>query len=181
LDVLAYGMARFLSIVLICIVTSILYGLIHDQITVRISLEYFTVLHPKILPDDTSPTLLALVWGVIATWWVGLILGIILGLACCLGKRPKLSALDLIRPILWLLLIMGLGAALAGFTGYILTTYNLIVPSPEIMEMVPQDKVLGIMIDGFSHDASYGIGFIGGVVLSVWAWFRRDKLENKTN
>ena len=36
------------------------------------SLEYFTVLHPQVLPIDYPPTAIALVWGVIATWWVGL-------------------------------------------------------------------------------------------------------------
>ena len=44
-------------------------------------------------------TLLALGWGVLATWWVGLALGIYLAVACRVGRRPKLTAGDLVRPL----------------------------------------------------------------------------------
>jgi len=47
------------------------YGLVHDQVTVRVSLEYFTIGHPQLI-TTSSPTLLALFWGAAATWWVGL-------------------------------------------------------------------------------------------------------------
>src|SRR5277367_3085254 len=107
-------MMRFLSIVLLCIAASVAYGLVHDQITIRICPEYFTVLHPQILPHDTPLTLLALAWGVIATWWVGAILGILLGLCSCCGRRRKLSAGELVQPILKLLLVMAVGAIMSG-------------------------------------------------------------------
>jgi hypothetical protein len=170
---------RFLSIVLLCIAAAIVYGLIHDQITIRISLEYFTVLHPQILPEDTSPTLLALAWGVIATWWVGLILGIILGLCSCCGKRPPLSAKDLVRPIIKLLLVMAVGATFAGATGFELAVHHLLMPSPIVVENVPFDRINRLFAAGASHLTSYTLGFIGGIVLSIWAWIMRGKLQRK--
>ena len=170
-------MLRFLSIVLLCIVAAVAYGLVHDQVTIRLSLEYFTVLHPQILEKNCPPTLLALAWGVIATWWVGLILGIVLGLSCCCGKRPKLSATDLVRPIAKLLLIMAAGAFLAGFAGYELGRLGWIVPAPFVTANVPADQINRLFAAGGSHLASYAIGFVGGIILSVWAWRRRGRLS----
>jgi len=170
---------RFLSIVLLCIAAAIVYGLIHDQITIRISIEYFTVLHPHILPEDVSPTILALAWGVIATWWVGLILGIILGLSCCCGKRPKLSAGDLVRPIIKLLCVMAAGATLAGTIGYELGVHQLLKPTPFVIENVPADRFNRLFAAGATHLASYALGFAGGIALSIWAWMRRGKLQGK--
>ena len=58
------------------VISSVIYGVLHDQITTRICLEYYmTGNHPRLL-NTNSPTLHGLVWGVIATWWVGLGLGI---------------------------------------------------------------------------------------------------------
>ena len=64
-----------LKIVLLCILSAILYGILQDQVTARVCVEYFTIGHPPVFNTE-SPTLLALGWGVIATWWVGLLLGI---------------------------------------------------------------------------------------------------------
>lgn len=172
-------MRGFLRIVLLCIAAAVAYGLIHDQITIRISPEYFTVLHPRILPEDFPLTGLALAWGVLATWWVGLILGIILGMACCAGKRPKLSARDMLRPIGVLLLIMAAGAALSGWTGYELMSYHLIEPSTYIVETVQPGHITGVIIDGFTHMASYALGFAGGIVISFRALIQRGKLVRK--
>jgi hypothetical protein len=172
-------MLRFLSIVLLCIAASIAYGLVHDQITIRISLEYFTVLHPQILPEDTSPTVLALAWGIIATWWVGLILGIILGLACCVGKQPSLGAKDLLVPIIGLLGVMAVGAALAGIIGYELGVHKILTPAPFVTANVASDRINRLFTAGGSHLASYAIGFAGGIVLSIRSWIRRGKLAKE--
>src|ERR1700760_3267985 len=117
-------MLRVLGIIGLCVAAAIGYGLVHDQITIRICPEYFTVLHPQILPENTPLTLLALAWGVIATWWVGFILGIIVSLACIAGERPKLSARDLLRPVIYLLLTMAVGAAMYGTLGYELSVHH---------------------------------------------------------
>ena len=65
---------QFMAIVVLCIVSSVVYGIVHDQITARICVEYFTIGHPPVFETD-DPTLLGLGWGVIATWWVGAGLG----------------------------------------------------------------------------------------------------------
>jgi hypothetical protein len=87
-----------LKIILACVLAAILYGIAHDQITARFCIEYFTVFHEKIV-ETQSPTLLGLAWGVVATWWVGAIFGILLAMVSRLGSRPKLQFRDLFRPI----------------------------------------------------------------------------------
>jgi hypothetical protein len=49
-------------------------------VTARVCVEYFTVGHAPIFHTE-SPTLLAFWFGTMATWWVGLILGVLAALA----------------------------------------------------------------------------------------------------
>ena len=94
-----------LKIVLLCILAAILYGILHDQVTARGCVEYFTIGHPPIFQTD-DPTLIAFGWGVIATWWMGEILSIPAVLAARVGSWPKFSAANLLRPIGCLLIVM---------------------------------------------------------------------------
>jgi hypothetical protein len=96
---------RSLKIVLTCVIAAVLYGIIHDLVTAHICVEYFSVFHPPVF-ETNSPTLLALGWGVIATWWVGAFLGVLLAVSARLGNRNKIEARQLLRPILQLLLTM---------------------------------------------------------------------------
>src|SRR5215510_7866031 len=94
-----------LKIIALCILSAIAYGILHDQVTARVCVEYFTIGHPPLFATS-SPTLLALGWGVVATWWMGLLLGI--PLACCsrIGPPPRLDPRDLVKPVGFLLLGM---------------------------------------------------------------------------
>lgn len=108
-----------LRIIGFCILGAITYGILHDQVTVRISPEYFTIGHPPIFNAE-SATLLALKWGVAATWWVGLILGVVLSVSARCGNLPPVHSAQLMRPIMQLLFLM-FGAALCmGAFGYLL-------------------------------------------------------------
>jgi hypothetical protein len=117
---------QFLLIVILTIVSAVLYGIVHYQFTARICVEYFTVGHPPVFSTQ-SPTLLALGWGVIATWWVGLILGIPLAIAARVGARPQRSAISLIRPISVLLLVMAILAFVSSLIGYTLARNRSVV------------------------------------------------------
>jgi hypothetical protein len=62
-----------LRIVALCVAAAVAYGIVPDQITARVCLECLTVGHePVFRPED--PTLLGIGWGILATWWVGLLL-----------------------------------------------------------------------------------------------------------
>jgi hypothetical protein len=153
-----------LKIVFGCIVAAVLYGVIHDQFTVRICVEYFSVFHPRVFATN-APTFLALGWGIIATWWVGAILGVLLALAARAGSRPKLNAVDLVGPVAKLLGLMAACAVVSGVVGFVLTQRQVIFP-PELVryELAPFLHAR-FMADWWAHNTSYGVGLVGGVLL----------------
>ena len=160
------------AIVVITILCSVFYGILHDQVTVRICIEYFTIGHPPVFDTD-SPTLLALGWGVIATWWMGLILGVPLAITARGGSRTKRTALSLVRPLAILLAAMGLLALLAGIIGAALARTGAVFLLEPLASRVPEEvhvSYLGVL---WAHSASYLVGFLGAVVLMVLVWRSR--------
>jgi hypothetical protein len=148
------------KIVLLSIAAAVLYGVLHDQITARVCVEYFTIGHPPIFATE-DPTLLALGWGVIATWWVGLFLGLPLALAARAGSRPRLSAGQLLRPLLILLGCVGLTALCAGVAGYWIGQSGSVRLPPPLFDKIPASKHAAFLADLGAHLASYLFGFLG--------------------
>jgi hypothetical protein len=164
-----------LRIILTCIVAAVLYGIVHDQFTAHICVEYFSVFHPPVFSTG-SPTLLALGWGIIATWWMGAFLGVLLAFAARAGSRNKISARELVRPISKLLLAMGFLAVVAGLTGYVLASRGAIAPPDFIGSMIPPARHARFMADWWAHNASYFFGFFGGILLCILT-IRRRKVD----
>src|SRR3954447_18897310 len=165
-------MRRARAIVLLSMLAAVLYGIVHDQVTARICVEYFTIGHPPVFHTE-SPTLLGLGWGVIATWWVGLILGVPLAIAARAGRRPKRTAAELIRPILVLLACMGAAGLLAGGAGHVLARRGVIFLGEPLAYWLPEEKHVAFLTDLWAHSASYLAGFIGGIVLIAVTWRSR--------
>jgi hypothetical protein len=163
-----------LKTVLFCIVVAILYGVLHDLITTQISIEYFTVGHPKII-ESTKPIHLALLWGVIATWWVGLILGVIISVFAFFGKRPKTNIKRLFVLILKLVLTMSILAVFGGAIGYITAKLEVFYLVDELAIQIKPEKHHLFLVAGWSHTTSYLGGIIGGIILSIKIWKERGK------
>jgi hypothetical protein len=166
-------------ILLLCVSAAVLYGVLHDQVTARVCVEYFTVGHPPAFDTD-DPTLLGLGWGVAATWWVGLILGLALAVAARAGRRPKRSVRSLVRPVLVLLAVAAVFAAAAGVFGYVVGKSGTVVLPAAVKDRLPREKWAAFQADAFAHTASYWVGFVGGSVqiAAVWAsrkWLRPDR------
>ena len=168
------GLMEFAKIVLLCIFAAMIYGIVHDQFTARICLEYFTVFHPSIFPTQ-SPTLLAFGWGILATWWVGAFLGLLLALSARIGSKPKLTARDVSPFVALLLLIMGACAFVAGVAGYLLARRGLIAPPPFVAQ-TPHLATANFMADWWAHSASYASGFFGGLAVCTLIYRRRSRL-----
>ena len=164
-----------IKIILLHIVAAIIYGILHDQVTARVCVEYFTIGHPPIFHTD-DPTLLAFGWGVIATWWMGLILSVPAVLASRLGSWPKFDATHLVRPVCVLLIVMACSALVAGLVGYILASAGVVRLDGWLGSHVPEKKYVAFLADGAAHLASYGVGFFGGIALSIWVVFRRRRM-----
>lgn len=155
------------KIIGLSVLSAVVYGMIHDQVTARICVEYFTIGHPPVF-DTEDPTLLGLGWGVIATWWVGLILGCALAAAARAGRWPRLDASELLRPLLFLLTIMGLLAAAAGVAGYLAATAGSVRLVGSLAARVPPDRHVAFLTNLWAHTASYGGGTMGGLALCLW-------------
>ena len=168
-------MIEFLKIIVLAILAAIVYGIVHDQITARVCVEYFSVYHPPIFGGTKNPTLLAFGWGVIATWWVGLPLGVML--ACCsrFGRLPKLSTRDLMKPLIITLAVLGGIAAIAGFSGYFIASS---IP-PDVPTRLPSERIPFLEADAFAHVASYCFGALLGIALCIWVLVRRFRRANK--
>ena len=161
-----------LKIICMSVTAAIIYGIVLDQITARICVEYFTIGHPPIFGTD-DPTLLGLGWGIVATWWAGLLVGIPLAIAARGGSRPKRSSASLIRPIIKLLIGMAICAGTTGILGWFLARQGAVFLTGPIADEVPVDRHVAILADLWVHLASYACGFLGGILLFVTVWRSR--------
>ncbi|MEL7085414.1 MAG: hypothetical protein AAF268_10095 [Cyanobacteria bacterium P01_A01_bin.3] len=164
-----------IGIIGVSIIVAIAYGAIHDQITARICIEYFTIGHSPLI-NSNSPTVVGLVWGIVATWWVGLLLGTGLAIAARFGKRPKLTISQLLRSIGYLLCGMLGVAILAGAVGFVLASTGAVFLLEPIASQIPPQKHVAYLVNLWAHTASYLSGLAGGLRLWIVTWRRRGKL-----
>ena len=158
-----------LRIVALCTVAAILYGVGHDLVTAHVCVEYFTVGHPPVFGTD-DPVVLALGWGVLATWWVGLGLGAVAAAASRAGSRPKRSATSLVRPVAGLMLFCAACAAVAGVAGWLAASAGAVWLVGPMAEEVPAGRHARFLADLWAHLASYAAGALGGLVLAARVW-----------
>ena len=149
---------------LLCTFVVLAYGILHNQITTRVNLEYFTIGHHKII-NSTSPTALGVAWGVYSNWWIGLSFGVLLSLAGRAGKWPKRDALTLVKPVCLVALFSALAAGVAGFLGYKLTGSGVLGLSAPLCEAVPAVKHASYIAALWMHTASYFVGVAGSLIL----------------
>lgn len=173
------GFLPTLAIVLLCVGAAAAYGLIHNQITARVCIEYFTIGHPRMFKSD-SPTLHALFWGVAATWWAGLLSGLLIATAARAGSWPRLTVRNVWPLVLALVVVMALAAWTAGTFGRSFAkTYPPEQPLKAWGGEVPANRYADFMACAYAHGASYQVGFVGSAVVAGvvvarrWKWAKR--------
>ena len=146
--------------------------MLHDLVTARVSPEYF---HVALEQATTSapPDLLAVKWGIISTWWIGLALGLLLAFAARRGSRPPRSVLTLLAPIARLLVAMAVVATIAGTAGWIAASAGIVVLVEPLASRVPADRHVAFIAVLWTHIASYAAGAIGGVWTCSRVWKSR--------
>ncbi|HEX8624795.1 MAG TPA: hypothetical protein VF782_06920 [Allosphingosinicella sp.] len=161
-----------MRIVLFAMLAAIGYGILHDQVTAHLCVEYFTVAHPPVFGTE-SPFLLGLGWGILATWWVGLGLGSALAAAARLGSAPRLGLPDLRRPIVLLMTASALAALLAGLCGALFASTGLFTLPDDLASAIAPDRHVAFAAAAWAHTASYAAGGVGGVFLIIRTIRRR--------
>jgi hypothetical protein len=159
-----------IKIILGTILFAILYGIAHDVVTAHVYVEYFTKFHPHII-DSESPMAMALLWGVIATWWMGLLIGIPIAASAQFGQTPKLAAsLTLLK------LAKGTAAV------YLIAMITLLIALPlcrgrtSFLQPDPGDlsgRFLAVLI---THNISYFLSAAVAVGVCIHNVIRRKKL-----
>jgi hypothetical protein len=170
------------------------YGNIQDQITARVSLEYFSkgfhdenleIMRPRLnafLKKHNSPTLYAITWGTIATSFLGALLGGVTAFACRAGPLPKLDAKDLIKPVIAVMGVMGLATLIGGIKGYYKAKndpYPFQYENYRLKEPFPKDKELRYRAIASAHRASYSSAFYSSLLLLGWIVAKRFMLKKK--
>jgi hypothetical protein len=164
----------FLLLVVCSTVLASIYGAAHDQITYTISPEYYTKFKfiqfgfeqtslGNVVVTDLGkeyvmhdPRIGALIVGVMATWWFGLILGILLALVAVL--RLKRSVF---KKGFWSLLIAILVASLVTAAGYIYGVQTApTIPRGWYLPSNVED-VQAFLLVGHIHNFSYAGGLLG--------------------
>ncbi|NNT71744.1 hypothetical protein HKT18_05880 [Flavobacterium sp. IMCC34852] len=114
----------FILIVVISVLIASVYGALHDQVTYSISSEYFTIFKFDQFGftdwGNNNPRPTTALIGVLATWWVGLFIGVFQGLVALIHKTPRLMFKYAFRAVL-----ITLGVTIIfGLIGYIAETFN---------------------------------------------------------
>jgi len=165
-------MKQVMLIIVLCVFSSVLFGVLHNQVSARVSPEYFTIGH-RALIHSTSPTLMGIAWGIYSTWWVGLILGVLLSAAGRMGNWEKRSALSLFKPVAVLLCICGASSLAFGFAGYRLSVSGAIPFLKQMgMAIRPEDQPRFIAAL-WMHTASYTAAAMGGLILALHVFMQR--------
>ena len=164
------------KIIAFSIFAACVYGIAHDLVTAHICVEYFLPpMHPIIFPTN-SPFALALIWGIIATWWVGFLLGLPLAIVCRFGRKPKLTVTNIVRPILLLLVFLYISSMLLGVVGYLAGNMKLVGLLPPLAYGIAIERHSLFLFNLWAHNAAYLLGAIGGIVLMFRFWKKRQIL-----
>lgn len=161
-------------IVVLFVFAAVAYGVLHDLITAHICVEYFTIGHPRLIASE-SPVALALTWGVIATWWAGLLAGLLIAICARIGRWPKIDSTDLLRGIAVLMGAMALLAATAFIVASVLASSGSIRLVPHLADRIDEGRHIRFLAVGGAHIASYAGGFLGSLVLAVQVLRRRRR------
>ncbi len=185
------------TIIIGSILAAITYGIINDQITARICLEYFSKGFHKdmmmswrdpifkklrnILMNSSSPTTYAFIWGTIATWWVGAIGGIPLAIIARLGSPwvPGVDSKELVKPLKIALPSIAAGTFLTGLYTYLKYKNNTSLINNYrnmyymAMSGVSESNLLGFIVDSNIHFAAYAGGGLAGLALIGYTAYKR--------
>jgi hypothetical protein len=174
-------MKKFLILLLILFISPLiggLYGIVHDQLTYTISPEYYTKFkfyqfglmdtgNEAIFPN---PRLEVSIVGFMATWWMGIPIGLVLGLVGLIHSSWKIMLKVTMKAIL-------IVVAVAFLTGLIGLAYGHFLLSKQPIQEFTNWYLPDNLIDfknfikvGSMHNFSYlgGLtGLIAGIVYSV--------------
>tara|TARA_Y100000034_G_scaffold111039_1_gene143700 strand:+ start:69 stop:605 length:537 start_codon:yes stop_codon:yes gene_type:complete len=175
-------MKKFLIFILVILIAPFIagiYGILHDQLTYSISPEYYTKFKfiQFGLVDSGSeahfpyPRFEVSIVGFMATWWMGLPIGIILSLVGLVHKTYK----RMLKVTLRAILIAVLATFLTGLIG--LAYGKLYLADAGVNWWLPQNLVdtKNFIVVGSMHNFSYLGGILGLIIGVIFSLKQKDK------
>jgi hypothetical protein len=154
------------------------FGAVHDQISYTVAPEYYTrfkFIQFHLLDSPLPERIRASIVGVRASWWMGLPLGVLVGLAGFAQRSPR----EMARALLWSLPLactIVLAAALVGLVyGWYATGQSInMADYAGFYRPANLKDPRAFLCAGFMHNAAY----LGGAIavpmlwlfLAVWRW-----------
>lgn len=166
----------FFLLVALAALSAAIFGALHNQLSYSVGPDYFeSVKFPQFgIPDTTSPRFGAAQVGILASWWMGALVGLpafLYGLFTVPKTRSYLAAG--IGGI-GLVLVLATFGALAGLVGGIAAEATGVLDG---FLTLPQgiDRA-DFLRAGFMHDASYVAGGLGAI-LAFWPMRRARAID----
>jgi hypothetical protein len=178
------GKRKFFTLLLLFIIAPIiggLYGIIHDQFTYTISPEYYTKFKFNMfeIPEGFPERIRVAMVGWDATWWMGVPIGIILGLTGLIHKDAKTMLYVTLKSFLLVIII----AFLTGLIGLLIGEFSLAnKPISTFSDWyIPYGLVdfKNFISVGSMHNFSYlggAIGLVAGIIYSIRKKIATDRL-----
>ena len=151
-------------------------GLLHDLFSSAVCTEYFTDHHPKII-ESRNWLAMALLWGVIATWWVGFFGGVWLAVCSQVGKSQPLPFEAVMkRAVKATVIVLGL----APITWIAIYMFGSQFVGMEASSNDVTELDVRLMASGIMHAQSYflaGLFFLFMGLMMVWDRTRAVETE----
>ena len=166
---------NFILIILISVLIAGIYGIVHDQITYSISAEYYTLfkfeqfgINEWGISDIRTK---AGIIGFLATWWVGLFLGIIYAIISLFLNSTKVLKVS-VKSI-----FLNIGVAIVfGITGFI---YGNLFLKPENLNCYIPEQTKNVQ-DFVNVGSIHNFGYFGGVIGLIVGIYYQIKYSKKT-
>ncbi len=171
----------FLLVVVFAIVIACVYGIVHDELTYTISAEYYTKfkflqfgLYDSFVPGQVNnPRLDVIVVGLMATWWMGLLIGSVLGIAGLI----YLDTEQFLRISINAFLLVVYTAFALGLAG--LAYGKLYLARKGVNWSLPENLVntADFISVGSMHNFSYAGGVLGFIIGMMYLRSRRKSKQ----
>jgi hypothetical protein len=166
----------FFLLLALAALAAALFGAAHNQISYSVGPDYFRTLKfaQFDIPEDTAPRIGAAQVGVLASWWMGVVVALpafLFGLVSVPTARSYLAAGI---GAIGLVLVLSTFAAVAGLLGGMVSEgTGLLDGRVAVPEGVQRADFLRA---GFMHDASYVAGVLGAL-LAFWPMRRARAID----
>jgi hypothetical protein len=170
----------YLVLIVAACVLAGLFGIVHDQITYSVSPEYYTkfkFIQFHLLDSPLPERLRAVIAGFLASWWMGIPIGLLVGAVGFIHRGPQrmlvVSLRSFVLVVVFTLLdgLIGLGYVFFQTSSIDLASYRGWFIPPNVIDL---RRYLCV---GYMHNASY----IGGALSIVAAWIYHVVVRVRAN